>query len=105
MLSNLLQVVVQQLNFIERSNSTAPHYDQDSSSMMAGMGYFFNLRLLDDTLFCFRILLFGVQSHFFPGRKLGSGAVDNMGSTQELWQAFFANPVDWWDNRKNKVLD
>ncbi|RZC50420.1 hypothetical protein C5167_018837 [Papaver somniferum] len=23
-------------------------------------------------------------------------------STQELWQAFFANPVDWWDNRKNK---
>ncbi|KAK8953561.1 hypothetical protein KSP40_PGU006658 [Platanthera guangdongensis] len=23
-------------------------------------------------------------------------------STVELWQAFFANPVDWWDNRKNK---
>ncbi|XP_031744970.1 protein OSB1, mitochondrial isoform X2 [Cucumis sativus] len=65
------KVVVQQLNFIERSNSTAPHYDQDSNSIMAG-------------------------------RKPGSGAVDNTGSTQELWQAFFANPVDWWDNRKNK---
>ncbi|ERN01443.1 hypothetical protein AMTRI_Chr03g147790 [Amborella trichopoda] len=24
------------------------------------------------------------------------------GSIEELWQAFFANPVDWWDNRKNK---
>lgn len=65
------KVVVQQLNFIERSNSTAPHYDQDSNSIMAG-------------------------------RKPSSGAVDNTASTQELWQAFFANPVDWWDNRKNK---
>ncbi|XP_022991273.1 protein OSB2, chloroplastic-like [Cucurbita maxima] len=66
------KVVVQQLNFIERSNSAAPHCDQDSNSAM-------------------------------EGRKLGSGAVDNMGgSTQELWQAFFANPVNWWDNRKNK---
>ncbi|XP_022155803.1 protein OSB2, chloroplastic-like isoform X2 [Momordica charantia] len=65
------KVVVQQLNFIERSISTAPHHDQDSNSIVAG-------------------------------RKLGNGAADNMGSTQELWQAFFANPVDWWDNRKNK---
>jgi hypothetical protein len=24
-------------------------------------------------------------------------------STEALWQAFFANPVDWWDNRKDKV--
>jgi len=24
-------------------------------------------------------------------------------STEELWQAFFANPLDWWDNRTNKV--
>ncbi|CAN6310126.1 unnamed protein product [Urochloa humidicola] len=23
-------------------------------------------------------------------------------STEELWQAFFANPLDWWDNRTNK---
>lgn len=28
-----------------------------------------------------------------------------MGSVEESWQAFFANPVDWWDNRKNKVLN
>ncbi|XP_078437358.1 protein OSB1, mitochondrial-like [Wolffia australiana] len=27
----------------------------------------------------------------------------NQGSTpEELWQAFFANPTEWWDNRKNK---
>jgi hypothetical protein len=24
-------------------------------------------------------------------------------STEALWQAFFANPLDWWDNRKDKV--
>ncbi|KAH7863980.1 hypothetical protein Vadar_024299 [Vaccinium darrowii] len=24
------------------------------------------------------------------------------GSREELWQAFFANPADWWDNRKDK---
>ncbi|CAN1131783.1 Protein OSB1, mitochondrial [Linum perenne] len=26
----------------------------------------------------------------------------NMGSIEEQWQAFFANPSQWWDNRKNK---
>jgi hypothetical protein len=28
----------------------------------------------------------------------------NAGSVVELWQAFFANPGEWWDNRKNKVM-
>ncbi|XP_054822690.1 protein OSB1, mitochondrial-like [Prosopis cineraria] len=32
----------------------------------------------------------------------GNYAANNTGSTEELWQAFFANPVEWWDNRKNK---
>ncbi|XP_042988743.1 uncharacterized protein LOC122316278 [Carya illinoinensis] len=36
------------------------------------------------------------------GKKLGNNATSNVGSVEELWQAFFANPVDWWDNRKNK---
>lgn len=64
------KVVVQQLNFVERSISSLPLYDRDSNSMMAG-------------------------------KKLGNNAASNM-SIEELWQAFFANPVDWWDNRKNK---
>ncbi|KAF5937440.1 hypothetical protein HYC85_024946 [Camellia sinensis] len=34
--------------------------------------------------------------------KLSNYTANNTGSTEELWQAFFANPVDWWDNRKNK---
>ncbi|XP_057508770.1 protein OSB2, chloroplastic-like [Actinidia eriantha] len=37
-----------------------------------------------------------------PGRKFSNSAVNNTGSTEALWQAFFANPMDWWDNRKNK---
>ncbi|XP_050264320.1 protein OSB2, chloroplastic-like [Quercus robur] len=64
------KVVVQQLNFVERSISSLPLYDRDSNSMMAG-------------------------------KKLGNNAASDM-SIEELWQAFFANPVDWWDNRKNK---
>ncbi|KAJ7977314.1 protein OSB2, chloroplastic-like [Quillaja saponaria] len=36
------------------------------------------------------------------GRKLGNNAASGTDSVVELWQAFFANPVDWWDNRKNK---
>ncbi|KAF7818381.1 protein OSB1, mitochondrial-like [Senna tora] len=35
------------------------------------------------------------------GRKVNYAA-NNTGSTEELWQAFFANPVEWWDNRKSK---
>ncbi|KAE7997715.1 hypothetical protein FH972_002322 [Carpinus fangiana] len=65
------KVVVQQLNFVERSPSSLPLYDRDSSSMMAG-------------------------------KKFGNNAASNMGSIEESWQAFFANPVEWWDNRKNK---
>jgi hypothetical protein len=42
-------------------------------------------------------------SIFFAGKKLGNNGASNMGSIEESWQAFFANPVDWWDNRKNKV--
>ncbi|KAK2970192.1 hypothetical protein RJ640_019660 [Escallonia rubra] len=34
--------------------------------------------------------------------KVKNYAANTTGSTEELWQAFFANPVDWWDNRKNK---
>ncbi|XP_052169986.1 protein OSB1, mitochondrial-like [Diospyros lotus] len=37
-----------------------------------------------------------------PGRTVSNYAANNTGSTEELWQAFFANPVDWWDNRKSK---
>lgn len=32
-----------------------------------------------------------------PGKKISSA------SREELWQAFFANPADWWDNRKDKT--
>ncbi|KAK4273082.1 hypothetical protein QN277_021549 [Acacia crassicarpa] len=34
-------------------------------------------------------------------RRENSGA-NNTSSAEELWQAFFANPEEWWDNRKNK---
>ncbi|KAL5712407.1 hypothetical protein ACHQM5_014586 [Ranunculus cassubicifolius] len=63
------KVVVQQLNFVEKS--PVPVYDQGrTSSTAVGQG--------------------------------GNYATKTTSSTQELWQAFFANPVDWWDNRKNK---
>ncbi|KAK9282192.1 hypothetical protein L1049_005104 [Liquidambar formosana] len=67
------KVVVQQLNFVERNFSSVALYDQETNSMASG-------------------------------RKLGNYTANSAGSasTEELWQAFFANPVEWWDNRKNK---
>ncbi|EXB26567.1 hypothetical protein L484_012560 [Morus notabilis] len=58
------KVVVQQLNFIEKSFSSATMYDH--------------------------------------GRKLGNNGASSDETVEQLWQAFFANPVDWWDNRKTK---
>ncbi|KAJ8543128.1 hypothetical protein K7X08_005651 [Anisodus acutangulus] len=37
-----------------------------------------------------------------PSRKQNNYAANTTGSTEELCQAFFANPLEWWDNRKNK---
>ncbi|KAF9618670.1 hypothetical protein IFM89_002365 [Coptis chinensis] len=65
------KVVVQQLNFVEKSFSPVPLYEQEKNSTISGV-------------------------------RGGSYSNNNTGSTQELWQAFFANPVEWWDNRKNK---
>ncbi|GAA0145407.1 DNA metabolism protein [Lithospermum erythrorhizon] len=62
------KVVVQQLNFVERSFPSGGMYNGDSNPMS-------------------------------PGKRQG---VNHTGSIEELWQAFFANPTEWWDNRKNK---
>ncbi|KAJ6337017.1 hypothetical protein OIU76_006810 [Salix suchowensis] len=69
-LQTYYKVVVQQLNFIERSSPTGL-YDRGSNNVEAG-------------------------------RKLGNNSANDMGSTEERWQAFFANPMEWWDNRKDK---
>lgn len=63
------KVVVQQLNFIERSISPVSLYDGEPRTETTARKY---------------------------------QAVNTTGSIEELWQAFFANPVDWWDNRKDK---
>ncbi|ESR57163.1 hypothetical protein CICLE_v10021384mg [Citrus x clementina] len=65
------KVVVQQLNFVERSSPSMSSYDSESNFMTAG-------------------------------KKYANSSGNNMGSTEELWQAFFASPNEWWDNRKNK---
>ncbi|XP_060676368.1 protein OSB2, chloroplastic [Ziziphus jujuba] len=36
------------------------------------------------------------------GKKLGNNAGNGSDTTEELWQAFFANPLEWWDNRRTK---
>ncbi|CAI0402864.1 unnamed protein product [Linum tenue] len=73
------KVVVQQFNFIERNGSSSsspssPSYDEE-----------FNMNA--------------------SGRKFNNSNnnnTSNMGSIEEQWQAFFASPYEWWDNRKNK---
>ncbi|KAI4301171.1 hypothetical protein L6164_034477 [Bauhinia variegata] len=66
------KVVVQQLNFIDRSLLPVSSYDYESNSMTAG------------------------------SVRKGGYVANNTASTEQLWQAFFANPMEWWDNRKNK---
>lgn len=41
--------------------------------------------------------------HAISGKN-GKRASNHFGSLEETWQSFFASPVEWWDNRKNKVL-
>ncbi|KAF5741861.1 protein OSB2 chloroplastic-like isoform X2 [Tripterygium wilfordii] len=67
------KVVVHQLNFIEKSFSPLSLNDRDSNSIA-------------------------------PDRRIQNSAANSFGSSsiEELWQAFFANPVDWWDNRNSK---
>ncbi|KAL6217469.1 hypothetical protein ACLB2K_010686 [Fragaria x ananassa] len=66
------KVVVQQLNFVEKSSPSVNGQDSDS---------------------------------FTPGKSCRSSShsfTKHTETTQELWQAFFANPGEWWDNRKTK---
>ncbi|KAI5395057.1 protein OSB1, mitochondrial [Lathyrus oleraceus] len=66
------KVVAQQVSFIDRTELPAPSHDKD-----------FDFITSDD------------------GKK--SYAASNItGSVVELWQVFFANPGEWWDNRRNK---
>lgn len=66
------KVVVQQLNFVERNSPSPVALYDGTSDSMSAVG------------------------------KKDDSVVHNGLSIQELWQAFFANPLDWWDNRKNK---
>ncbi|XP_051144065.1 protein OSB2, chloroplastic-like isoform X1 [Andrographis paniculata] len=36
------------------------------------------------------------------GKRQTSYSENSTSYVEELWQAFFANPMEWWDNRKNK---
>lgn len=38
------------------------------------------------------------------GSKCGNNTGNDPGSMEERWQAFFSNPSEWWDNRKDKVV-
>ncbi|XP_076883695.1 protein OSB1, mitochondrial-like [Bidens hawaiensis] len=77
------KVVVQQLKFVERSAPSAPSYNGDfnysnnSSSNLSSIAT-------------------GKKQKNFAANGTGAGSVE------KLWQEFFVNPVDWWDNRKNK---
>lgn len=44
-----------------------------------------------------------ISLHALAGTKPKNYAANSTGSVEELWQAFFANPMEWWDNRKSKV--
>ncbi|KAF3778392.1 Protein OSB1 [Nymphaea thermarum] len=64
------KVVVNQLNFIEKSSGSSSYESEKNSTN--------------------------------SGERRGTYSGTQTGTTQELWQAFFANPTEWWDNRSSK---
>lgn len=52
----------------------------------------------------FSLTVLAFSDCLIVGKFVKAPAINKL-STQELWQAYFANPTDWWDNRKNKVVD
>ncbi|KAH9298804.1 hypothetical protein KI387_030486, partial [Taxus chinensis] len=76
-----IQVVVSVLNFIERNTSFSPHEDVNMSSSISGS-------LQGDVN----------RKPYISGGKTPMNALE----TERLWQAFFVNPSEWWDNRKDK---
>ncbi|XP_076960962.1 protein OSB1, mitochondrial-like [Bidens hawaiensis] len=77
------KVVVQQLKFVERSAPSALSNNGDfnySNNSTSNSSYMTTVKK---------------QKNYVSN---GTGT----GSVEKLWQEFFANPVDWWDNRKNK---
>ncbi|KAJ3674725.1 hypothetical protein LUZ60_005341 [Juncus effusus] len=46
---------------------------------------------------------FAPVSSFEPrSNQIGLNSGNSPGSVEELWQAFFASPLEWWDNRNSK---
>ncbi|XP_006651616.2 protein OSB2, chloroplastic-like [Oryza brachyantha] len=78
------KVVVQQLNFIE-SFQQVQLYEPEAGQ---------------DTLGGKHGNYVGSTSDSTDGKSRDH--VNSSRSTEQLWQAFFANPLDWWDNRTNK---
>ncbi|CAL4917998.1 unnamed protein product [Urochloa decumbens] len=79
------KVAVQQLNFIESMQPVRLYEPEASDDTPGGRrgGYF------DST-------------SSSAEDKNRDNISSSSRSTEELWQAFFANPLDWWDNRTNK---
>lgn len=73
-------------------------FDRGLNYMASSNYYFTNI-----LIYILPLNIFICSFTILAGTKLANpnGAV----STEQLWQAFFANPVDWWDNRKNKVIE
>ncbi|KAL6894634.1 hypothetical protein ACP4OV_008732 [Aristida adscensionis] len=79
------KVVVQQLNFVESIQPVRlyePEAGQDASGGKRGNYFDSTSNSVED--------------------KNKDNISSSSRSSEELWQAFFANPLDWWDNRTSK---
>eukprot|EP01018_Ginkgo_biloba_P003944 Gb_13980 [translate_table: standard] len=73
------KVVVSNLNFVERKS---PAYSQQRDGDMNAS--------------------FQSQKAQVKTSSSGKRTGDDAANIESLWQAFFANPLEWWDNRTNK---
>ncbi|XP_047085178.1 protein OSB2, chloroplastic-like [Lolium rigidum] len=81
------KVVVQEFKFIESFQPVRLYEPESSQDTQGGK----HGNYVDN----------GFTSGSTENRK-GDYMSSSSRSTEALWQAFFANPLDWWDNRKDK---
>lgn len=101
----LIKVVVNLLNFIERDSSFSPRMDADMNSSISGsLQEGINIKHATSGSpqegINMKHAISGSPQESINMKHSNSGS--KVIATEKLWQAFFLNPTEWWDNRKDK---
>ncbi|XP_057833765.1 protein OSB2, chloroplastic isoform X2 [Cryptomeria japonica] len=101
----MIKVVVSLLNFVERDPSFGPHTDANMNSSLLGspqeginMKHAISGSPQEGKNM--KQAITGPPQESTNMKQAISGS--KVMGTEKLWEAFFLNPTEWWDNRKDK---